>query len=423
MKAFIFATLVLVCAPALRAGAAPPSPRCQDLEAAIHQAGGATSLNELVAVVRDASASCSTSPAVAGALTGWLREDHPLYAGRRPTETSQFRGFLLASLGSFPPNDDLYGYVRAELSFGGHSFPIATAAIAARRFPERAAELVPLLEPFLGSSFADERVDTTTPDLNYPILHPTKARYEIIKTLAAFGAPAYRSVRLLEEIAACDRCGLYGNDPDLARQAAGAAEAIRQATPVCCRHEATESPVHKSLQILDRSDRKPLPLGRLRLLDQEGRPLRFADLTGKPFVLTFFYSQCTNAMKCASSVHRLGELESVCAREGLGRKVGLYAMTYDPRFDSPSIMKKYGMLYGVDFDGPVRFLKTADDSGAALHDQLGLRVNYGAGTVNQHGIQLFVFDKKGRLAATSENDRWTVGEVKDYLVRLTGEIK
>lgn len=409
MRWLISIVLTLSC---LQAAHGSQVASCQALEAEIGAADGSLSLDRLVALVRMSSAHCRSSPAVSAALTGWLREDHPLYAGRTPTEASQFRGFLMASLGAFPPNADLYGYVRSELLFGGHVFGIATAAVAARSFPDRAAELVPLLEPFLGSAFEDQWVDVTTPDLNYPVLHPTKARQEIIRTLAAFGAPAYRSVKLLEEIAA--------SDPDLARQAAEAAEAIVAATPPCCRKEAAGT-ARKRLRFIDGQDRKELTAGRLKLLDQEGRSLRFQDLVGKPFVLTFFYTQCTNALKCVATVDRLGELEAGIAGQGLAGWVGIYGMTYDPGFDSPSILRKYGEMYGVRFSDTVRFLKPAGGSGAALHDRLKLRVSYGAGTVNQHGIQLFVFDRKGRLAATSDNDLWVVDEVKDCLIRLAAE--
>ena len=47
--------------------------------------------------------------------------------------------------------------------------------------------------------------------------------------------------------------------------------------------------------------------------------------------------------------------------------------------------------------------------------------NYGAGTVNQHGIQLFVFDKQGRLAAVCDNDSWSVSDVKNCLASLIDE--
>ena len=78
-------------------------------------------------------------------------------------------------------------------------------------------------------------------------------------------------------------------------------------------------------------------------------------------------------------------------------------------------------MYGVRFNKNMKFLKTEDNPGAAFSNQLQLRVNYGAGTLNQHGIQLFVFDKKGRLAAVCDDDTWSVSDVKDCLSNLISE--
>ena len=89
-------------------------------------------------------------------------------------------------------------------------------------------------------------------------------------------------------------------------------------------------------------------------------------MTDKPFVLAFFYTQCTNALKCVSTVHRLGELETECIKDNLPDRVGIYGMTYDPDFDTPSILKKYGEMYGVRFNKNMKFLKTEDSSGAIL---------------------------------------------------------
>jgi protein SCO1/2 len=380
-------------------------------------------VGELTTIVRISVACCHQSAALSGSLTGWLRENHPIYAGRLPTEASQFRGFLLSSLGAFPTNDELYGYVRAEFLFGGHAFGIAAAAVAARSFSDRADDLVPLMEPFLASSFDDDRVDITTPELNYPIAHPTKARYEIIRTLLVFGPHATRSVSLLDAIVACPSCGSYGGDSMLVDEAARAAAAIRKATLPCCRNEAVAAAAGtRGLQVIDRRYRKPLAMGSVKLLDQDGRSLAFSDLQGRPFVLTFFYSQCTNALKCVSTVRRLRDLARECAKDGLADKVGIYGMTYDPQFDTPSVLNKYGKLHGMAFSENVRLVKTVEDElGAALRDQLALRVSYGAGSVNQHGIQLFVFDNKGRLAGTQDNELWSTTDIKHFLARLAGE--
>lgn len=145
---------------------------------------------------------CSSSSQASVSLTKWLREDHPVYKGKSATDVDRLRGFLLSSLGKFPPNEELYGYVKSELLFAGHVYNVAAAAATARNFPERSAEIIQLVEPYLRSTFLDEWVDITTPGLVYPLPHPTKARYEIIQTLASYGELAWPSVKLLDELAA-----------------------------------------------------------------------------------------------------------------------------------------------------------------------------------------------------------------------------
>ncbi len=101
--------------------------------------------------------------------------------------------------------------------------------------------------------------------------------------------------------------------------------------------------------------------------------------------------------------------------------MGIYAMTYDPDFDTPAILKKYGSMYGVKFSDDMRFLKTTDQSYKDFSNDLQVRVNYGAGTVNGHGIQLLLFDRNGRIAAVCDNDLWDINEVSVALNRLVTE--
>ena len=379
------------------------------------------SLNELTTIVNICSKYCNSSADISLSLTKLLREDQPIYNNKTPTNVNQFRAFLLSSLSNFPPNDEMYKYVKSELLFADHSINIAAAAKTARNFPGKSSELIPLMEPFLYSSFPDEWVDITTPELNYPIANPTKARYEILSTLAVYGIAAYRSINLLDQIAACDNCREYGYDSILFKLAKKTAEHIREVTPVCCRKDATSETVQHDLLLIDEKNRKTFSEKNIKIIDQEGDSLQFHDLVEKPFVLTFFYTQCTNASKCVSTVHKLGELETACIKNNMADKIGIYGMTYDPDFDSPPILKKYGKMYGVTFNKNIKFLKTITRSEMTFLDPLQLRVNYGAGTVNQHGIQFFVFDKKGRLAAICDNDSWSVTDVKDCLNDLMNE--
>lgn len=387
----------------------------------IRAANASTPVTELTSIVRNATACCNASPEVSLALTDWLRENHPIYAERRPSETAQFRGFLLASLGAFPPNERLLGYVRAELVFAVDARTVAAAAVAARSMSDHADEIVPLMETFLNPTFDDETADVTTPELKYPLTHPTTARREIIRTLVVFGKYAYRAVPLLQAIASCRECGTWSTDPQIVRRAAEAAAQIRDATPECCRKSPSANAPPRGLQIVARRERKPVESSSLPLLDQEGKSLRFSDLHGRPFVLAFFYTRCTNPVKCVSTIRRLRDLAADCAKDDRARKAGIFGMTYDPKFDTPQRLRNYGTAQGMTFAPNVRLVKAAIDSGDALRRELDLRVSYGAGTVSQHGIQLFVFDKQGKLAATHDNEVWTVADVRKCLAQLAAE--
>ena len=96
-------------------------------------------------------------------------------------------------------------------------------------------------------------------------------------------------------------------------------------------------------------------------------------------------------------------------------------MTYEPDFDTPHILKKYGKLYGVKLNENTKFFKSVSNSPTIFFDQLQVRVYYGAVTVNNHGIQLFIFDKVGKLAAFCDNDLWSVSDVKKCLMSLVDE--
>ncbi len=404
------------------AGPAPATTNEDTLRATIRSANASSTLDELNTVVRNASTCCKASPSISRELSHWLRESHPIYSGRLPTDARQFRGFLLASLGAFVPNDELYGYVKSEFHFGGHAFDIAAAAVASRSFAARADELLPLMEPYLGSAFDDAWVDLTTPELSYPLRNPTRARHEIIRTLIAFAPSARRSLPYLDAIARCPDCGTYAADTALPRKATEAAQVIRE---LASSNEWNDSlatiAAASAPRLIDERQRRRLATNSLKLVDHDGRSLEFADLRGRPFVLTFFYSQCPNQTKCALTVQRLGSLAAACREAGLSGKVGIYGMTYDPKFDRPSILKRYGSMYGMKFEATVRLFTTTDSALDALRDELALRVSYGAGSVNQHGIQLFVFDRRGRLAATYDNELWTPTDVRNVLSRLAEE--
>ena len=355
-------------------------------------------------------------------MANWLRENHPIYAGKSATEANQFRGYLLYLLADGPPNAELLSYVKNELLFAGHAFNLAAAAHAAKIFKAQAPDLVALLLPFLQNDYQEEWIDISTYELHYPLRRPTTMRYEIVRTLPHFGLDAYPAVQYLAGIIAREEQRASASDTTLLRLCQQAIDSILSATPLCCRQEApARKAADRPPQFIPAKNRAKIAAPELELLDQNGRRLKFKDLAGKPFALTFFYTRCVNPLKCAATVQRLGKLQQLAEAQGIASRVGIYGMTYDADFDHPSIMKSFGEAFGLSFSGQARFLTPQGGSEKQLFEQLALRVSYGQGSVNQHGIQLLLVDKKGRIACVYDNELWSASGVLEGLIHLLNE--
>jgi cytochrome oxidase Cu insertion factor (SCO1/SenC/PrrC family) len=154
-------------------------------------------------------------------------------------------------------------------------------------------------------------------------------------------------------------------------------------------------------------------------LDQDGRKVSFQDLIGKPIALSFMYTRCQNQNKCPLVSATMAELQRDLGKAGLGGKVRLALVTYDPEFDSPPVLNRYGREYHFHFDQNTMLLDPLQK--AALFDALKIGVNFNSEGVNVHTIQLLLFDKHGKKARTYRSVIWNNEKVVTDLKRLLGE--
>jgi len=301
--------------------------------------------------------------------------------------------------------------VSYELQTSTKVFNIAAAAHTAKILNTNVNEIINHLNNQLIRIIQDEWVDITTYTLDYPLNKPTKAKHEIIKTLDEFGSAAQTSIHLLNEIIENENKRPVDKDTKLIELAKNALQSIKakRQLPMCCQKDVllisnTDS---NSPKIIDKEDRNSIPpIDGASLIDQNGDKIDFNDLTGKPFILTFFYTSCSNALKCASTIEKLTNLQKLIEKSNMANKVSIYAMTYDPDFDTPEVLKRYGKAFGVKFTDNFKFLIPVQDYKNQFFNALDLKVNYGVGSVNHHGTQLFVCDHHGNIAVAYQNTIW-----------------
>jgi cytochrome oxidase Cu insertion factor (SCO1/SenC/PrrC family) len=142
------------------------------------------------------------------------------------------------------------------------------------------------------------------------------------------------------------------------------------------------------------------------LEDQDGRRERFEDFVrGKPSVVAFFYTRCDNPYKCSRTVSQLARLQRSAHERGMAGSVNLTAITYDPDFDLPHRLKRYGTDRGMRFDESARFFRVTAGF-PMIRQRFDLGVNYGASTVNRHQTEIYVMDGQGDVVASFTRHQW-----------------
>jgi protein SCO1/2 len=325
-------------------------------------------------------------------LAAMLPEHLPLYEGRSSAEVTRLRGYVLAAFADTGLPDAALPYALEALESGDEAYEVAAGAIALRGRADAVPFLVRALQRLAG---ADATLSFASYDPRWPYANPTTALTEILRTLAGLGPAAAAALPELDRLEARVPARVA---PEL--EAARAAIGPAHEADCCAPLPAAAAP------------RACCHAGGLdiELEDQDGRRVGFTEyFSGKPSVLAFFYTRCDNPYKCSLTVTRLARLQALA---GPGLK--LAAITYDPDFDRPARLRRYGTDRGVAFGPDVRFFR-ATAGFEAVVEHLGLGVGYGPSTVNRHRIELFALDAGGTVTASFTRRQWEPEDVLDAI--------
>ena len=130
------------------------------------------------------------------------------------------------------------------------------------------------------------------------------------------------------------------------------------------------------------------------LVDQQGQRFTLASLHGRPVVITFVATRCTDACPLADAVFAQLQRRLPAARSD----ALLLTVTLDPRYDTPFVMARQAQAMGAD----VRRWRLASGAPSSV-----MRLMHAFGVVTQtddkgipdvHSTVIFLLDRKGRLA-------------------------
>lgn len=133
------------------------------------------------------------------------------------------------------------------------------------------------------------------------------------------------------------------------------------------------------------------------LADQRGQPLQWAELRGRPKLVSMFYTHCT--MTCPLIIESAKNVQSQLSPAERGR-LDVVMVTLDPARDTAAALDETARLHRVPADW--RFLRPEPDDVRAIASVLGVKYRpRDDGSIN-HASVLVLLDADGIVRARSE---------------------
>lgn len=371
---------------------------------------------EIIAGLVDAA---KQMPEYRDLLVQLLLEGTSLYEGRSTNETVHIRGYILAAFEQVGLPDAALPYVLEELENGHDAYVVAGAARALRGFNSPSSKFVPfLLKAVENIKNADDALTFEKYKPSWPIADYTTALGEIFDTLAWLGTHAESAIPALEAMSDMKHDPFSRRARTEIKRAIDRIWSSGRADHACCSTPTIPESAIITFHDPGERQRKPDSIAAIELEDQNGKTATFGEFfNGKPAIVVFFYTRCTNPNKCSLTITKLGRLQRAITAEGLQGLIKTAAITYDPEYDLPARLKAYGANRGVTFDADNRLMRTRT-SFQDLRSAFQLGVNYTGTTVNRHRIELFILDSRGQIAATFSRLQWEITEVLEQAKAL-----
>ncbi len=155
-----------------------------------------------------------------------------------------------------------------------------------------------------------------------------------------------------------------------------------------------------------------------KLLNQSGREIHLNQFRGKVLVITFIFTRCASSQFCPLMSRNFAKLDEMLAADPkLYAKTHLLSISFDPKYDTPRVLRKYGEAYtrrGArekfqhwDFAAP------SGTELASLLQWFDVGVTAKGGEVLLHSVSTVVIGPEGKIRYWYPSNSWTPQQAFD----------
>lgn len=185
---------------------------------------------------------------------------------------------------------------------------------------------------------------------------------------------------------------------------------------------AASIPANAPIRIV--RDVEPLDVGDLlpdyRFTNQVGQAVSLSQFRGQALALTFIFTRCPFPTFCPLMSNNFQKAQdALLANPNAPTNWHLLTISFDPEFDTPGQLKAYAARQHAD---PARwdFLTGTLVDITALSEQVGLQFWRDPGGSINHNLRTVVVDARGRVQKIFIENKWTVEELTDEIIKAAG---
>lgn len=327
-------------------------------------------------------------------LVDLLSERHIIYKDRSSLSSQRMRAYLIEAFHHIGLPQRGLPYILEELETSFYPYTVAAAARAIRGMKEPHSGVAGFLCKSIYNIWqGDITVNYSAYAAPFNEEENTSALKEIFETLKWQQGTAQYVLPELYHIESNLSDYINAKNKALLADCIVAIEASAQPDDDCC---------SIPLEIYNQRDSSQnantdIDLSDIDLEDQNGTVFKWNEyFSGKYTILSFFYTQCHNPRKCIQTIYNLVDIQKEIDQNKDYSHIQTAAITYDPLYDTSSILKSYGENRKFNFDDHNKMFRVTSGMEEMI-EQLNIGVNYKGNAVNVHRIEVYIINPEGKI--------------------------
>jgi protein SCO1/2 len=159
------------------------------------------------------------------------------------------------------------------------------------------------------------------------------------------------------------------------------------------------------------------PMPQYHFTNQFGRPLSTTQFKGQALAINFLFTRCPFPTFCPLTANNFSETQQkLLAMPNAPTNWQLLTISFDPEFDTPSILKGYGERYKYD-PSHWSLVTGALIDITAIAEQFGQTFWHDETGGISHNLRTVIVDASGRVQRIIVGNKWNSSELAEELLK------